>query len=56
MGIKRTELIRQIDLWPSKYFLGTKLDEKCKNIETQIFLCIFGKILCILKVHRCPPR
>ena len=31
-------------------FLGTKLDKKGKNIENQIFLCIFGKILCIFSM------
>ena len=48
---QKNQLIRQIDLWPSKYFFRNKIGQKKgKIIEIQIFFCIFDKILCIFSM------
>ena len=41
MGIKRTELIRQIDLWPSKYFFRNKIGQKRQKYRKPNFPLYF---------------
>ena len=41
MGIKRTELIRQIDLWPSKYFFSEQNWTKKAKIQKTKFSFVF---------------
>ena len=44
MGIKRTVLIRQIDLWGSEPFESEKIKEKMQKKMCQFILCIFAQI------------
>ena len=41
MGIKRTELIRQIDLWPSKQFFRNKIGQKRQKYRKPNFPLYF---------------